>query len=55
MRIGKLYTYSHMRYDQDTTNSFYQGLDDRMQKFIFTRQAALAFIVPEILSIEEEN
>lgn len=29
MRIGKLYTYAHMRYDQDTTNSHYQGLDDR--------------------------
>ena len=25
MRLGKLYTYAHMRYDQDTTNSFYQG------------------------------
>src|SRR5699024_4544652 len=23
-RLGKLYTYAHMRYDQDTTNSFYQ-------------------------------
>ena len=33
-RLGKLYAYSHMRYDQDTTNSFYQGLDDRMKNFI---------------------
>ena len=30
-RLGNLYAYSHMRYDQDTTNSFYQGLDDRMK------------------------
>ena len=31
-RLGRLYTYAHMRYDQDTTNSFYQGLDDRIKK-----------------------
>ena len=30
-RLGRLYTYAHMRYDQDTTNSFYQGLDDRIK------------------------
>ena len=29
MRLGKLYTYAHMRYDQDTTNSVYQALNDR--------------------------
>ncbi len=37
MRLGKLYTYAHMRYDQDTTNSVYQALNDRANKFIFTR------------------
>src|SRR5690625_452845 len=25
-RLGKLYTYARMRYDQDTTTSFYQAL-----------------------------
>ncbi|HLO10858.1 MAG TPA: M3 family oligoendopeptidase, partial [Pseudoneobacillus sp.] len=54
-RIGKLYTYSHMRYDQDTTNSFYQGLDDRMKNLYSQAGSQLAFIVPEILSIEEEK
>src|SRR4051794_11128055 len=52
-RIGKLYTYSHMRYDQDTTNSFYQGLDDRMKNLYSQAASQLAFIVPEILSIDE--
>src|SRR5699024_5806324 len=23
MRLGQLFTYAHMRYDEDTTNSFY--------------------------------
>lgn len=54
-RIGKLYAYSHMRYDQDTTNSFYQGLDDRMKNLYSQAGSALAFIVPEILSIEESR
>ncbi len=54
-RIGKLYTYSHMRYDQDTTNSFYQGLDDRMKNLYSQAASALAFIVPEILSIDESK
>ncbi|MGJ7910348.1 oligoendopeptidase F [Neobacillus sp. LXY-1] len=54
-RIGKLYTYSHMRYDQDTTNSFYQGLDDRMKNLYSQASSQLAFIVPEILSIDEKK
>jgi oligoendopeptidase F len=54
-RIGKLYTYSHMRYDQDTTNSFYQGLDDRMKNLYSQAASALAFIVPEILAIDESK
>lgn len=52
-RIGKLYAYSHMRYDQDTTNSFYQGLDDRMKNLYSQAASQLAYIVPEILSIDE--
>ena len=54
-RLGKLYAYSHMRYDQDTTNSFYQGLDDRMKNLYSQAASSLAFIVPEILSIDEEK
>lgn len=54
-RIGKLYTYSHMRYDQDTTNSFYQGLDDRMKNLYSQASSLLAFIVPEILAIDESK
>lgn len=54
-RIGKLYTYAHMRYDQDTTNSFYQGLDDRMKNLYSQAGSQLAFIVPEILALEESK
>lgn len=52
-RLGKLYAYSHMRYDQDTTNSFYQGLDDRMKNLYSQVSSSLAYIVPELLAIDE--
>jgi oligoendopeptidase F len=55
MRLGKLYTYAHMRYDQDTTNSFYQGLNDRATNLYTQVGSALSFIVPEILSVEEDK
>lgn len=54
-RIGKLYTYAHMRYDQDTTNAFYQGMDARCKNLYTQVASALSFIVPEILSLEEEK
>ncbi|MDL4842932.1 oligoendopeptidase F [Aquibacillus rhizosphaerae] len=54
-RIGKLYTYAHMRYDQDTTNSFYQALNGKAESAITQASSAMSFIVPEILSIDEET
>ncbi|WP_244490639.1 M3 family oligoendopeptidase, partial [Heyndrickxia coagulans] len=52
-RFGKLYTYAHMRYDQDTTNAFYQGMDSKAKSLAAQVGSAFAFVVPEILSIEE--
>lgn len=54
-RISKLYTYAHMRYDQDTTNSFYQGLDGKVKSLYSQAGSQLAYIVPEILSVDENT
>jgi oligoendopeptidase F len=54
-RLGRLYTYAHMRYDQDTTNSSYQGFDDRIKNLYSQAGSALAYIVPEILAENEEK
>lgn len=54
-RLGKLYAYAHMRYDQDTTNSFYQDLNDRAQMLVANVSEAASFITPEILSVPEET
>jgi oligoendopeptidase F len=55
MRMGKLYTYAHMRYDQDTTNSHYQALDDRAKNLYTQISSALSYVVPEILALEEDK
>jgi oligopeptidase F. Metallo peptidase. MEROPS family M03B len=55
MRLDKLYTYAHMRYDQDTTNAFYQDLNDRAMNVYTRATARFSYIVPELLSIEEEK
>ncbi|MBM7554021.1 oligoendopeptidase F [Thalassobacillus pellis] len=52
-RTGKLFTYAHMRADQDTTNSFYQELNSKAENLYTQVASAMSFIVPEILAMEE--
>lgn len=52
-RLGKLFTYSRMRYDEDTTNAFYQGLYQKAESVLTLASSEMSYIVPEILQIEE--
>ncbi|WDH76840.1 oligoendopeptidase F [Exiguobacterium marinum] len=52
-KLHKLYTYAHMRYDEDTANSHYQALNDRAGSLASQISAQLAFMTPELLSIDE--
>lgn len=52
-RLHKLYTYAHMRYDQDTTNSTYQAMDSRIKSLYAKVSTGLSFLTPEILGLEE--
>lgn len=54
-RLRKLYTYSHMRYDQDTTNSTYQAMDSRAKSLLAKVSTGLSFLTPEILSLDEDT
>lgn len=54
-RLGKLFTYAHMRYDQDTTNSFYQGLNAQAENVLTQASSAMSYIVPEILAMDEDK
>ena len=53
-RLGKLYTYSHMRNDEDTTNSKYQGMNQRADNILTLASSQMSYIVPEILTIDEK-
>ena len=54
-RLGKLYTYAHMRYDQDTTNSFYQAMNSQAETVLTLASSSMSYIVPEILTIDEKK
>ena len=54
-RMGKLYTYAHMRYDQDTANSHYQGFNARAESLYSRFASVFSYIVPEILAMEENK
>jgi len=53
--IGKLYVYSHMKRDEDTSEDTYQALADRAVSLGTSYSAAASFIVPEILQIPEKH
>ncbi|OCS93644.1 oligoendopeptidase F [Caryophanon latum] len=52
-RLQKLYVYAHMRNDEDTTNSTYQALESRANALASKASAALSFITPEIMDMDE--
>ncbi|MFC4024457.1 oligoendopeptidase F [Oceanobacillus longus] len=54
-RLGRLYTYSHMRYDQDTTNSHYQGLNSQAEMVLTLAGSSMSYIVPEVLRMDEDK
>jgi len=54
-RLGKLFVYARMRYDQDTTNSFYQAMIGKAQTVLTQATSQMSFITPEILNMEEST
>lgn len=54
-RLGKLFTYAHMRSDEDTTNDFYQALNLKAENLLTHFSSQMSFIVPEIIQIDEES
>ena len=54
-QVERLYTYAHLRSDEDKSNQFYLGLYQRAIN-LFTRTSELSsFITPEIQSIPNET
>src|SRR5690625_6136716 len=44
-----------MRYDQDTTNAFYQAMNQKAESILTLASSNMSFIVPEILQIDEDR
>lgn len=49
----KLFIYAHLKYDEDTANSKYQSLKDKIDTYLSELRSYQAFFVPEILSLPE--
>lgn len=49
----KVFVYATMKFHEDTSNNFYQGLADQAQSIMVQLSSVSAFIIPEILSIDE--
>ncbi len=54
LMLERLYVYARMRRDEDGTNSIYQGLSSRAQTLAVKFSAALAFLEPLLLSLDEQ-
>lgn len=53
LQLGKIYTYSHMRSDEDTANATYQAMNQRAMSLVVAFSSANSFVEPEILAIDE--
>ena len=52
--MEKLFTYTHLKSDEDTSNSHYRGLLDRMTSLAHECRAELAWVGPEIIGIDDK-
>jgi oligoendopeptidase F len=54
-QIERLFVYTAMRRDEDTTNSLYQGMYDRAMQLYVRASTAASYIEPEILALPQEK
>ncbi len=53
-KLQNLYTYSSMKTDQDTGNTFYQGLYARAGALLAQTNEAISWFEPEVLSLSDD-
>lgn len=54
-KMDAIYTYAFMRFHEDSTNATYQNLSAKAENLLISYSAAASFMVPEILSIPENQ
>ncbi|MFP4662337.1 MAG: oligoendopeptidase F, partial [Halanaerobiales bacterium] len=53
--ISRLYAYSHMRQDENTSDQTYQALHNRAQGLYNEVNSATSFMIPEIITLSEDQ
>lgn len=53
-RLWRVYVYTSLKHDQDTTNATYQAMNSRAKSLAAKYGAAASFITPEMMAIDEE-
>jgi oligoendopeptidase F len=54
-KIEKIYTYAHLKSDQDKSNQFYLGLHQRAVSLHTRASESASFLIPEIQSIPDDR
>lgn len=54
-RASVVYTYAHLKSDQDTNNSDYKAMSNRALSLMTNAEAASSWFEPELLSLSEEK
>lgn len=54
-RLEHLYVYSHLNFDTDTTNAYYQNMDGKIRGLVAKFSASFSFYDTEILSANESK
>ncbi|MCB1106719.1 MAG: oligoendopeptidase F [Chlamydiia bacterium] len=54
-RLYKLYTYAHLRHDEDVANELYKNVYDRISLLYFDFQNETSWVQPEILQLPDET
>ena len=52
-KAEKIYVYAHLRSDEDTANTKYQSMMNRIDAYMAEYATYSAYFVPEILSLED--
>ncbi|WOS96108.1 oligoendopeptidase F [Nosocomiicoccus massiliensis] len=53
--LSQVYVYSHLKHDQDTSNSKYQSMESRAMSLYTKFASAWSFLTPALMQIDEET
>lgn len=54
-KLETIYVYSHLKNDQDTANTVYQGLYARASSLLTQTSEAISWFEPEVLNLTDEQ